>query len=104
MSPFNTGDDPVKKALQEYVHPKLVDPNIRALAVGGKKVVINFNGGSLSSDAGALPLREVEEQIHLIRKRAEVIPDARDAPRYYAFHDGYADSACGPNRLWLRRR
>ncbi len=42
-------------------------------------MLINFNGGLLSTDAGALLLREVEEHINLIRKMAEVIPDSRDS-------------------------
>jgi hypothetical protein len=50
---------------------------------GNKPVVLNFDGGSLTSDAGALLLRETEERVGIIRKMAEVIPDARD-PRYTA--------------------
>jgi hypothetical protein len=56
-----------------------VASKITALDIGEKTVLINFNGGFLSSDAGALLLREVEEHINLIRKMAEVIPDSRDA-------------------------
>lgn len=61
------------------VSPQTTASKILAMDVGEKTVLINFNGGFLSSDAGALLLREVEEQIGLIRKMAEVIPDSRDA-------------------------
>ena len=61
------------------VSPQTVASKITAVDIGEKTVLINFNGGFLSSDAGALLLREVEEQIGLIRRMAEVIPDSRDA-------------------------
>ncbi len=44
-----------------------------------KPVLLDFNGGLLSSDAGVLLLREVEAHIGIIRAMAEVIPDSRDA-------------------------
>ncbi len=52
---------------------------ISLLNVGNKAVELDFSGGLLTSDAGALLLREVEEQIGLIQAMVEVIPDARDA-------------------------
>jgi hypothetical protein len=61
------------------ISPQTTASKIGAFDVGQKTVLINFNGGFLSSDAGALLLRDVEEQIGLIRKMAEVIPDSRDA-------------------------
>ena len=61
------------------VVPQNVTSKITASDIGEKTVLINFNGGFLSSDAGALLIREVEEHINLIRKMAEVIPDSRDA-------------------------
>ncbi len=60
------------------VSPQTIASKIVAMDVGEKPVLINFNRGFLSSDAGALLLREVEEQIGLIRMMADVIPDARD--------------------------
>jgi hypothetical protein len=42
-------------------------------------VVLDFDGGSLTSDAGILLLREVEQQIGLIKELAAVIDDPRDA-------------------------
>jgi len=47
--------------------------------IGDKSLILNFEGGNISSDAGALLLREVEEQIGLIRAMAGVILDNRDA-------------------------
>jgi len=60
------------------VSPQKVATNILASNIEEKNVLINFNGGFLSSDAGALLLREVEEHIGIIRMMAKVIPDSRD--------------------------
>jgi hypothetical protein len=46
-----------------------------------KKVVADFNGGDVSSDAGLLFLREVDSRIEIVRLIAEVLPDRR--------HPGY---------------
>lgn len=55
------------------------DIEVKLKNIDEKQVIMNFDGGSISSDAGALLLREVEEQIGLIRAMAGVIPDNRDA-------------------------
>lgn len=47
--------------------------------IGDKPLIVNFEGGNISSDAGVLILREVEEQIGLIRSIAGVMPDNRDS-------------------------
>lgn len=47
----------------------------------GKKLEADFEGGEVSSDAGLLFLREVERQISLIHRMAEVLRDRR--------HPGY---------------
>ena len=49
--------------------------------ISGKKVVADFNGGEVSSDAGLLFLRELESKIGIIRRIADVIKDRR--------HPGY---------------
>jgi len=59
-------------------HPP-VSPSVSLLNVQDKSVELDFSGGVLTSDAGVLLLREVEEQIGLIQAMVEVIPDARDA-------------------------
>lgn len=43
-----------------------------------KPVYLNFNGGNLTSDAGVLLIKELEQQIGLIARMAEAIPDYRD--------------------------
>jgi len=47
--------------------------------IGDKSLLLNFDGGNISSDGGALLIREIEERIGLIKTMAEVIPDSRDA-------------------------
>jgi hypothetical protein len=68
---------------KDIINPKIVtsDPKseITLADIGGKSVILNFEGGNISSDAGALLLREVEEQIGIIRAMAGVIPDDRDS-------------------------
>jgi hypothetical protein len=46
-----------------------------------KKVVADFDGGDVSSDAGLLFLRELDSRMGIIRQVAEVLPDKR--------HPGY---------------
>lgn len=53
--------------------------------LGRRQVVADFLGGRLTSDAGALLLREVDRQIGLLDAINECIPDPRD-PRY-TIHD-----------------
>ena len=43
-----------------------------------KPVFVNFNGGNLTSNAGVLLLKEVDQQIRLIERIANVIPDYRN--------------------------
>ena len=49
--------------------------------ISHKKVVADFNGGDVSSDAGLLFLRELDFRIGIVRRIAEVLPDRR--------HPGY---------------
>ena len=46
-----------------------------------KKIQADFNGGSLTSDAGALLLREVDRRLGLIDAITACIPDPRDPAR-----------------------
>lgn len=55
------------------------NPSISLLNVQNKSVELDFSGGLLTSDAGALLLREVEEQIGLIKTMVEAVHDHRDA-------------------------
>jgi hypothetical protein len=50
-------------------------------SLGSKLVLADFQGGRLTTDAGALLLREVAEQTGLFKALDEAIPDPRD-PRF----------------------
>jgi len=54
-------------------------PVVRLRKVQNLPVLLDFEGGQLTSDAGLLLLREVEQQIGLVEALANVIPDPRDA-------------------------
>src|SRR5215471_3901825 len=47
-------------------------------SLGPKALAADFEGGRLTSDAGALLLREVGEQTGLFRALDQAIPDPRD--------------------------
>lgn len=47
-------------------------------SVCGKKVVVDFEGGMTSSDAGLLLLRETERRVGIISRLTRCIPDYRD--------------------------
>jgi hypothetical protein len=42
-------------------------------------VVVNFDGGTISSDSGGLLLREVEQRTHILKRLAGCFVDYRDA-------------------------
>ncbi len=46
------------------VSEKMCLPTLSIKNVQNKPVILNFDGGALSSDAGILLLKEVEEQIN----------------------------------------
>ena len=59
----------------------MTDCNTQSLlfsSLGSKKIHADFNGGSLTSDAGALLLREVDKRIGLIDAVNRCIPDPRN--------------------------
>jgi hypothetical protein len=74
-------------------------------AAGGRQIVARFDGGTLTSDGGALLLREVERATGLLRRFAGCFTDHRDparvehavealvAQRVYALALGYEDLA-----------
>lgn len=57
----------------QSTHSPIVLPNVQ-----DKTVLLDFNGGLLSSDGGILLFREIERQIDLIKSMAEIITDSRD--------------------------
>jgi hypothetical protein len=50
-------------------------------AVCRKKLIVDFDGGNQSSDAGLLLLREAERKLGVCRRLAEAMPDRRDPDR-----------------------
>lgn len=68
------GKDKGKADVLNQVHATTV----RLPEVEEKPIALDFQGGALSSDAGALLLREVESQIGLIKAMAQTIYDKRD--------------------------
>src|SRR6195256_1117428 len=58
------------------------DPTPLFLApIGGKTVELDCDGGRLSSDAGLILLKDIDEQLGLTRALATALSDARDARR-----------------------
>ena len=52
--------------------------------VKGKKVIVDFDGGQMSSDAGALLLKETEQQVGIIEAIKTALNDRRD--QRYVIH------------------
>jgi Transposase DDE domain group 1 len=50
-------------------------------SVRRKKLTVDFDGGTQSSDGGLLLLREAERQLGVCRRLSEAMPDRRDADR-----------------------
>src|SRR5260370_12496547 len=50
-------------------------------AVDRKKLTVDFNGGTQSSDGGLLLLREAERKLGVCRRLAAAMPDRRDPDR-----------------------
>ncbi len=69
----------------------------------GRKVEMNFNGGNITSDAGVIPLKLVDDKINLLGRVAKMVEDPRNQAlvkhkvsailkqRVYALALGYAD-------------
>jgi hypothetical protein len=77
--------------------------SIQFSSLNRKKIQADFNGGTITSDAGALLLREVDKQIGLVNAINNCIPDPRHpvftlhsqqsmlAQRIFAIAQGYED-------------
>jgi len=59
--------------------------NIQFSSLKNKKITADFNGGSLTSDAGALLLRELDKHLGLIDVINRCIPDPRNP--FYTVHE-----------------
>ena len=53
-------------------------PDLHFHPLGRREVVVGFDGGSISSDAGAILLRELEQRTGIIRRFADCFVDHRD--------------------------
>lgn len=71
------GCDSMQADLAPQHHPT---PLILA-PLGGKTVALDCDGGRLSSDAGLVLLKDIDEQLGLTRALAAALSDARDARR-----------------------
>jgi len=57
---------------------KCTTKSLQFKKLGRKKVTVNFNGGSITSDAGALLLREIDLKLRLTERIASLMVDNRD--------------------------
>ena len=64
-----------RKATPAVTNPMLPLPGLSP--VGAKKIIAQFDGGLLSSDAGVLVLREVEQRLRVAERMAACIADPR---------------------------
>src|SRR6266480_5289503 len=56
---------------------------LRLAPVGDKTVELDFDGGRLSSDAGLVLLKDIDDQLGLTHALAAVLADSRDARRIH---------------------
>ena len=71
------GGDSMQADLAPQRHPT----PLSLAPVGGKTVALDCDGGRLSSDAGLVLLKDIDEQLGLTRALAAALSDARDARR-----------------------
>lgn len=65
----------------QYISSHCQSESLHFAALGRRKVVAKFDGGRMSSDAGVLLLREINERCGLTRRLAECFTDYRDRSR-----------------------
>src|SRR4030088_520289 len=68
---------PAERAAQRQPTP------LRLAPVGGKTAELDSDGGPLSSDAGLVLLKDIDDQLGLTRALAAVLADSRDVRRIH---------------------
>jgi hypothetical protein len=74
-----SGLEPMQAAMATQLQPA----PLPLVPVGGKAVDLDFDGGRLSSDAGMVLLKDIDEQLGLTRNLAAVLSDPRDPRRLH---------------------
>jgi hypothetical protein len=77
--PMVSGGDP----MPADVAPQLQPAPLYLPPVGAKAVKLDFDGGRLSSDAGMVLLKDIDDQLGLTHALAAVLSDPRDAGRIH---------------------
>src|SRR5712691_124579 len=77
--PRVSGVDPMPADVATQCQPEL----LHRAPVGAKAVDLAFDGGRLSSDAGVVLLKDIDDQLGLTRALAAVLSDRRDARRIH---------------------
>jgi Transposase DDE domain group 1 len=77
--PMIAGVDPMPAAVATQLQPA----PLHLASVGTKSVELDFDGGRLSSDAGVVLLKDIDEQLGLTRALAAVLSDPRDGRRIH---------------------
>ena len=77
--PMVSGVDPMPAAVATPLQPT----PLHLAPVGTKSVELDFDGGRLSSDAGVVLLKDIDDQLGLTRALAAVLSDPRDGRRIH---------------------
>jgi len=77
--PMISGVAPMPAAVATHLQPA----PLHLASVGTKSVELDFDGGRLSSDAGVVLLKDIDEQLGLTRALAAVLSDPRDGRRIH---------------------
>jgi len=64
---------------------------------GGREIVARFDGGTISSDGGALLLRQIDKRLNLLPRLAECFLDGRKQDLVeHSVHEMLAQSGVDP--------
>src|SRR4029434_7915786 len=77
--PMVSGVDPMPAVVATQLQPI----PLPLAPIGTKAVELDFDGGRLSSDAGVVLLKDIDDQLGLTRARAAMLSDPRDARRIH---------------------